>query len=94
VSVCTESSLFFNYCLIDIGQSYVLRFFVFSGVVLQLAHCIVSLKNWTAASMSTSVLRETFKVNLSLTRRPSHPNLHVYCLSLVISLGSLHVLLE
>jgi hypothetical protein len=30
------------------------------------AHCAVSLRNMTADSISSSVLRETFKVNLSL----------------------------
>jgi hypothetical protein len=32
--------------------------------VFQPTHCIVSLKNLTAASISSSVLRETFNVNL------------------------------
>jgi hypothetical protein len=33
------------------------------------AHCTVSLKNLTVASVSSSVLRETFKVNLWLMKR-------------------------
>jgi hypothetical protein len=39
-----------------------------SGVAFQPAHCTVSLKNLTAASLSSCVLRETFKVNLWLMR--------------------------
>jgi hypothetical protein len=52
------------FCLIDIGQSYVLSVPVCSGIAFQPVHCIVSLKNLTVASVSSSVLRETFKVNL------------------------------
>jgi hypothetical protein len=48
--------------LINIGQSYALGVSVCSGVAFQPAHCIVSLKNLTAASISSSVLRETFKL--------------------------------
>jgi hypothetical protein len=40
---------------------------VCSGVAFQPAHCIVSLKNLTAASISSSVSREI--LNLSLMRR-------------------------
>jgi hypothetical protein len=56
------------FCLINIGQSYVLSVSVCSGVASQPAHCTVLLKNFTAASISSSVLRETFKVNLWLMR--------------------------
>jgi hypothetical protein len=61
-------SLLFSsiFCLINIGQTYVLSVSVCSGIAFKRAHCIVSLKNLTAASISTSVLRKTFKVNLSL----------------------------
>jgi hypothetical protein len=59
------SSLFY---LISIGQLYAIRVPVWSGVAFKLAHCIESLKNLTASSMSSSVLRETFRVNLSLMR--------------------------
>jgi hypothetical protein len=65
-------SLLFSsiFCLINIGQSYIYIFsvHVYSGVVFQHAHCIVSLKNLTAASISFLVLRETFKVHLWLMR--------------------------
>jgi hypothetical protein len=54
------------FSLINIGQSYVLSVSVCSGVAFQPAHCIVSLKNLTAASISSSVSRETVYVNLSL----------------------------
>jgi hypothetical protein len=59
-------SLLCLFCLINIGQSYVLTVSVCAGVAFQPAHCIVSLKNLTAASISSSVLKEMFKVNLSL----------------------------
>jgi hypothetical protein len=55
-------------CLINIGQSYVLSVSACSGVAFQPAHCTVSLKNLTAASISSSVLWETFKVHLWLMR--------------------------
>jgi hypothetical protein len=42
------------FCSINIGQSYVLSVSVCSGVAFQLAHCIVSSKNLTAASISNS----------------------------------------
>jgi hypothetical protein len=54
------------FCSISIGQSYVLSGPVCSGIAFQPSHCILPLKNLTAASISSSVLRETFKVNLSL----------------------------
>jgi hypothetical protein len=54
------------FCLINIGQSYAFSMSLCSGVACQPAHCIVSLKNLTAASVSSSILRETFKVNLLL----------------------------
>jgi hypothetical protein len=59
-------SLLFSsiFCLINIGHLYVFSVSVCSGVAFQPAHCTVSLKNFTAASISSSVLRETFKVNL------------------------------
>jgi hypothetical protein len=53
-------------CLINVGQSCVLTMSVCFGVVFKPAHYIVLLKNLTAASISSSVLRETFKVNFSL----------------------------
>jgi hypothetical protein len=37
---------------------------VWSGFAFQHAQCIVPMKNLTAASISSSVLRDTFKVNL------------------------------
>jgi hypothetical protein len=40
---------------------------VCSGVAFQLAHCTVSL-NFTAASISSSVVRKTFRFNLWLMR--------------------------
>jgi hypothetical protein len=39
---------------------------VCSGIAFQPTLCIVSLKNLAAVTMSSSVLRGTFKVNLSL----------------------------
>jgi hypothetical protein len=42
---------------------------VCSGFTFQPAHCIVSLMNFTATVMASSVLREIVKVNLSLMRR-------------------------
>jgi hypothetical protein len=56
------------FCLTNIGQSYVLRAPVCFGVVFQHAHCIVLLKNLTADSISSSVLRGSFKVSLSLIK--------------------------
>jgi hypothetical protein len=56
------------FCLINIGQSYALSVSVCSGVAFQPAHCIVSLKKLTATSMTSSALRETFKVSHSLMR--------------------------
>jgi hypothetical protein len=52
-------SLLFSsiFCIIAIGQSCALSMSVCSGVVFQPAHCTVSLKNLTAASISSSVLR-------------------------------------
>jgi hypothetical protein len=63
-------SLLFSliFCLINIEQSYVLCVSVSSAVAFQPAHCTVSLKNLTAASISSSVLRETVKVNFWLMR--------------------------
>jgi hypothetical protein len=55
-------------CLTSIGHSQVLNASVCSGIAFQPAHCIVSLKNLTAASISSSVLRGTFRVTLSLIR--------------------------
>jgi hypothetical protein len=59
---------FFDFCLVNIGQLYVLSVSACSGVAFQPAHSTVSLKNLTAASICSSVLRETFKVNLRLMR--------------------------
>jgi hypothetical protein len=59
-------SLLFS--LISVGQLFALGVAVCSGVAFQPAHCIVSLKNLTAASVSFSVLRGTCRVNLLLTR--------------------------
>jgi hypothetical protein len=42
-------------CLTNIGQPYVLSVSVCSGVAFQPAHCTVSLKNLTAASIASSV---------------------------------------
>jgi hypothetical protein len=64
VPTSTESSFYPIFCLINIGQSYVLSVSVYSGVAFQPAYCIVSLKNFTAASISSSVLKGTFQVNL------------------------------
>jgi predicted cation transporter len=69
--VPTSTESFFSdlfFCLINIGQSYIFSVSVCSGVAFQPAHCIVSLKNLAAASIPSTVLRETFKVNLSLMR--------------------------
>jgi hypothetical protein len=61
-----ESSFFpLFFCFISTGHWQVLNVSVCSGVAFQAAHCIVSLKTLTAASIS-SVLRETFRVSLSL----------------------------
>jgi hypothetical protein len=65
----------------------------YSGIAYQPANCIVPLKNLTAAFTSSSFLRETFKVNLWLMRRPKSSESYVYCISLVVSLGLAHVLL-
>jgi hypothetical protein len=59
-----ESSFFFDFCFIWIGQSRVVSISVCSGFSFQPAHCIVSLKNLTVASMFSSVLRGTFRVSL------------------------------
>jgi hypothetical protein len=81
------------FCLINIGQLYVLSVSVCSGVVFQPAHCTVSLKILTAASVPSSVLRETFKVSLWLMRCLKSSQFVCYCLSLVVFLGSAHVVL-
>jgi hypothetical protein len=91
VPTSTRSSSFFVFCSINVEQSYVLSVSVCSGVLFQPAHCFVSLKNLAAASISSSVLRKTF--NLWLMRCLKYPNLYVYCLRLVVFLGSSHVLL-
>jgi hypothetical protein len=65
VPTSTESSFFFDFfSLINIGWLCVLSMSVCSGVALQSAHCAVSLKILTAASISSSVLREAFEANL------------------------------
>jgi hypothetical protein len=51
--------------LINMGQSFALSVSVCSGVAF---HCIQSLRNLIVASMSSSVSRETFEVNLSFIR--------------------------
>jgi hypothetical protein len=43
------------FCLINIGQSYVLSVCVCSGVAFQPVHCTVSLKNFTVASILTQI---------------------------------------
>jgi hypothetical protein len=75
-------------CLINIGQSYDLTVSVCSGVAFQPAHCNVSSKNLTAASISSSVLRETFKVNLSLISflKPSQFVCLLFNLGCIVSL--------
>jgi hypothetical protein len=50
------------------GQSMVVSTSVCSDVEFQPAHCIVSLKNLTAASIFSSGLRENCRVSFSLTR--------------------------
>jgi hypothetical protein len=67
--------------------------FVCSGVAFQPAHCIVSLKNLTATSISSSVLRKTFKVNLWLMRCLKSSQFVCILLSLVVFLGSALVML-
>jgi hypothetical protein len=64
----SRRGLFFSsiFCLINMGQSWDLRVSMCSGIAFQPAHCIVSLKSLTAASIYSSVLRGTFKVSLSL----------------------------
>jgi hypothetical protein len=63
--ISMESSFFFSCLLINIGQLYSFNVYVCSDIAFQPAHCIVSLKK-TFTSLSSSVLRETFKVNLLL----------------------------
>jgi hypothetical protein len=101
VDVCNRCqplrSLLFSliFCLIDIVQSYVLSVSVCSGVAFQPAHCIVLLKNLTAASISSSVLREKFKVNLLLMRCLKSSQFVCLLLKLgCFSWFSQHVLLE
>jgi hypothetical protein len=64
VLISAESSFSSIFCLITIGQSYVLSVPVCSDVVFQPVHYIASLKNLTAASVSSFVLREIFEVSL------------------------------
>jgi hypothetical protein len=64
----SSSSFFYKFFLVNIGQLYVLSVSVCSDIAFQPAHCIVSLKNLSAASIFSLVLRETFKVNLWLMR--------------------------
>jgi hypothetical protein len=52
------------------------------------------LKNLVAVSISSSVLRETSKVSLSLMSCLKSSQFVVCCLSLVVSLGSVHVPLK
>jgi hypothetical protein len=79
-------------CLIYIEQSFDLNVSVCSGVALQPSHCIVSL-NFTAASISSSVLRETFKVNLWLMRCVKSSQFVCMLLKVGLFLGSGHVML-
>jgi hypothetical protein len=65
---------------------------VCSGVAFQPAHYIVSLQNLTAVSMSFSVLRETFKVNLSFIRRLKSPQFYSSWMANVWVLPSVGVL--
>jgi hypothetical protein len=73
--VCNQcqslQSLLFSsiFCLTNIGQPYALSVSVCFGLACQPAHSIVLLKNLTVTSMSSSVLKETFKDNFSLMRR-------------------------
>jgi hypothetical protein len=60
---------FFLNFLLKISIGPCLSVSVCSGVAFQPSHYIVSFQNLTDASMSSSVLRETFKVNLSFIRR-------------------------
>jgi hypothetical protein len=46
------------FCLINTEQSYIFSVSMYSGVAFQPAHCTVSLNNLTAASTSSSILRE------------------------------------
>jgi hypothetical protein len=48
--------------LINIGQAYVLSVSVCSCAAFQFVHCTVSLKNLTAASVSSSVLGKHLKL--------------------------------
>jgi hypothetical protein len=64
--VSAESSFSSIFYLISIGQ---LSVSVCSDIAFQSVHCIVWLKNLTAASVSSLALRETFKATLSLMRR-------------------------
>jgi hypothetical protein len=59
VPISTESSFSFNLINTSIRQSHVLSVSVYSGVAFQPAHCVLSLKNLTAARLSLSILRET-----------------------------------
>jgi hypothetical protein len=61
------SGAFVFFCFIWIGQSRVLGVSMCSGVAFQPAHCTVLLKNLTAASISSSVIRVTLRVGFSLT---------------------------
>jgi hypothetical protein len=70
------------FCLIFIGKLHALGVSELSGLAIQPAHFILSLKNLTAASMSPSVLREIFKVNFSLTRHLKSSQ--VVCLMLTL----------
>jgi hypothetical protein len=56
------------FCFISKGHSLVLSGLVCSGIVFQQAKRIVSLKYWTAASMSSAVLRGTCRASRSEMR--------------------------
>jgi hypothetical protein len=55
------------FCLINIGQPYVLSVSVCSGVAFQ-PDLILSMTNFTVTSISYSISRETFEVSFSLMR--------------------------
>jgi hypothetical protein len=56
------------FCFINRGHSLVLSGLVYSGVVFQQANWIVSLKYWTAAAVSSAVLRGICRVSRTVMR--------------------------
>jgi hypothetical protein len=93
VLISMESSLFFNFLFNKYRAHVCLESVCMSGVAF---HLPIVLYRWRTSLMLPYLLRfyrKRLKLISCWWAVFSHPNLYVYCLSLVVSLGSGHVLL-